>query len=41
MNYLLKLNNILKIEEKIITQFIWIIRHNKNISTLEIYEVEI
>ena len=41
MNYLLKLNNILEIGEKITTQFICIIRHDENISTPEIYEVEI
>ena len=41
MNYLLKLNNILEIGEKITTQFICIIRHDENVSTPEIYEVKI
>ena len=41
MNYLLQLNNILQIGEKVTTQFICIIRHEENINTPEIYEVSI
>ena len=41
MNYLLHLNNILEIGERVTTQFISIIRHDKNAKIPEIYEVSI
>jgi GTPase Era involved in 16S rRNA processing len=41
LNQILNLNNILQIGDKVTTRFITIIRHDKNATIPEVYQVEI